>query len=116
VLLWTFAEIASASAGRVLRAGVLLLAGGIVLELLGGAIVEAGPDKSFLYNLEVALEEGCELSGWILVAAALLATALSWASAGSLETPTARGVIPANERAEKEGFEPSRQGIPHLTP
>lgn len=59
--------------GRFVVAGLALLAAAVVLELLSAAVIRAGFDRgSVLYELEVVLEEGGELAGWILIAGALL--------------------------------------------
>jgi hypothetical protein len=99
VLAWSLAEVAAGTVGRLLRAGLLLLVAGVVLELAGQAILESNVSKaSLLWNLEVAVEEGCELAGWILVATGLLATAVAWASATA--APRVEGEIaPIDEAA-----------------
>ena len=105
VLLWTLSQVVPRRADRLLRLGLVLLVGAIVVEIATAAIIEAGYERdSLLYNLEVALEEGLELSGWMLVATALFATSIAWA-AGRSDT-----------QAEKEGFEPSTQEFTHVTP
>ena len=80
-LIWTLASVVPRPAGRRLRLGLLLLAGAILAELVAAAIIQVGYDHfSFVYNVEVAVEEGAELSGWMLIATGLLATAIAWAS------------------------------------
>jgi hypothetical protein len=58
---------------RFVVVGIALLVAAVVFELLSVAIVRAGFDRdSVVYALEVVLEEGAELAGWILIAGALL--------------------------------------------
>ena len=53
--------------------GLALLAAAVVLEVCSAALIRAGFDRgSVLYELEVVLEEGAELAGWILIAGAFL--------------------------------------------
>jgi len=79
-LVWTLASVVPRPVCRRLRLGLLLLAGAVAAELVAAGIVQAGFDHfSFVYNVEVAVEEGAELAGWMLIATGLLATAISWA-------------------------------------
>ncbi len=58
---------------RFLLVGIALLVAAVAFELLSAAVVRAGFDRSsVVYELEVVLEEGAELAGWILIAGALL--------------------------------------------
>jgi hypothetical protein len=60
-------------ARRFVLAGLVLLAAAVALEVLSAGVIRAGHDRgSLLYELEVVLEEGAELAGWILIAGALL--------------------------------------------
>ena len=58
---------------RFVLVGIALLVAAVGFELLSSAVVRAGYDRdSVVYALEVVLEEGAELAGWILIAGALL--------------------------------------------
>jgi hypothetical protein len=76
-LLWWW-RAADAHTRRVLRAGCLLLAASLVVRRVGFDLVKAlgyGID-TWAYQLRVALKHASELAGWLLVATALLASAL----------------------------------------
>jgi hypothetical protein len=71
--LWKLAETLPRRASRFVLAGLVLLGAAVLLELLSAGIIRAGFDRgSVLYELEVLLEEGAELAGWILIAGAFL--------------------------------------------
>jgi len=71
--LWRLAGSLAPRARRLVNVGSALLAGAVALELLSAVVIRAGFDRgSLLYELEVVLEEGAELAGWILIAGALL--------------------------------------------
>ena len=58
---------------RFVLVGIALLVAAVAFELLSAAVIRAGFDRdSVVYALEVVLEEGAELAGWILIAGALL--------------------------------------------
>jgi hypothetical protein len=64
--------------GRTLRAGLALLVVAIALEMASPILFALGSDHGELaYELEVALEEGAELAGWILVSTGLAAALLT---------------------------------------
>lgn len=74
LLLWRVAEGVWEPAGRMLRLGLLLLVASIPVEIAGAGtrwLDEEG--TSVPEDLRVAVEEGVELGGWILVAVALTA-------------------------------------------
>jgi hypothetical protein len=74
VLLWVVAEQLWPAAARTLRLGLALLVASIPVELAGAFtrwLAERGTDVP--EDFRVAVEEGVELGGWILVAAALVA-------------------------------------------
>jgi hypothetical protein len=66
-LAWTSAD----PARRLLAIGLLMLAGAVGLEIagLGLDLIPSLPD--WLYTAEIALEEGAELAGWILLTTGL---------------------------------------------
>jgi hypothetical protein len=77
VLLWSW-RTSDARARRVLRAGCLLLAASLVVRRFGFDAVKTlgyGID-TWAYQVRVALKHSSELAGWLLVAIALLASAL----------------------------------------
>lgn len=65
---WTLARPALPRAALVIRGGLILLALGVGLEMASSLFFAAGSEKGSAYHLEVALEEGCELAGWMLLA------------------------------------------------
>lgn len=75
LLTWRATLAAEPETRRFARVGLLLLAGAALLEAVGSQLVRragyAGPDPPYL--VEVLLEEGAELAGWVLVATALVA-------------------------------------------
>ena len=108
VLAWTLAQVVPQRVGRLLRIGLVLLVAAIAIEIAAAGLVEAGYESdSFVHNVEVAVEEGLELSGWMLVATALFAAAIAWAAPARPNK---------GQEAEKEGFEPSTQEFTHVTP
>ena len=73
-LLWRCAAHATRSATRNIRLGLLLLVAAVGCEVASFGLVQVGLDKgTFAYELEVIVEEGLELAGWILIASGLLA-------------------------------------------
>jgi hypothetical protein len=72
-LLWTVAQQLWEPAARMVRLGLYLLVASIPVEIAGAGtrwLDEEG--TSVPEDLRIALEEGLELAGWILVAAGLL--------------------------------------------
>lgn len=77
-LLWQLAKELGPQMGRALRLGLALLVASIPVEIVGlvtRRIAEHGTEVP--ENFRVAAEEGLELSGWIVVAAAMTATLCS---------------------------------------
>lgn len=73
VLLWKVIQVLWEPAGRTVRFGLWLLIGSIPVEVAGAGtrwVDEKG--TSVPENLRIALEEGLELGGWILVASGLM--------------------------------------------
>jgi hypothetical protein len=77
ILLWWW-RAADGHARRVLRAGCLLLAASLVFRKLGyDAVTSLGYGvDTWAYQVRDALRHALELAGWLLVATALLASAL----------------------------------------
>jgi hypothetical protein len=77
VLLVRAARSAFPASGRSILIGLGLLVAAVPFEVVGVALLEAGfEDTSFVYAVQVAIEEAIELAGWILVAAGLIAEVL----------------------------------------
>lgn len=75
-LIWIAANQFSGRASWLIRGGLFLLVSAVVLEASSAVIVQLGYEHlSWPYQIEVALEEGCELVGWAWIATALLAVA-----------------------------------------
>lgn len=83
VLLWQSAADLDNLTGRVLRSGCLLLVIAFCLHVFGALVLRrAGVAvDSWPYQVKVALKEGSELSGWLLIATALGAAA--WSARGA---------------------------------
>lgn len=76
VLLWLTAGRFAGRASTLIRSGLVLLAGAVVLEASSTALFHLGyGHRSWPYETEVILEEGAELTGWIWIATALTAVA-----------------------------------------
>ena len=78
LVLWRLAQELRPPASRALRLGLGLLVASIPVEIVGlvsRRLAEDGTDVP--ENFRVAVEEGLELAGWIVVAAALTATLCS---------------------------------------
>lgn len=85
VLLWRLGSNAGPDAGRLVRGGLLLLAGAVALEAASPLLFQFGWDhRTWPHELEVVAEEGAELAGWILVAAGVSAVALRELAASAL--------------------------------
>lgn len=69
VVLWRLCEGRPSQVALLVRSGLLILAVAVVLEGLTPVLfaIDQG-HESFGYELEVAVEEGFELSGWLLIA------------------------------------------------
>lgn len=79
-LLWTLASFFTERAGRFVRGGLWMLVAAVLTEFVAVAITQASGHDTFLYHLEVVVEEGLELAGWVVVATGVIASALTWAS------------------------------------
>lgn len=78
ILLWTLALQVGVELARFIQSGLVLLGASLVLEVTSAAFFYAGLDHGDLpYELEVVVEEGAELAGWVLIAAALTAIAIN---------------------------------------
>jgi hypothetical protein len=79
VLLFALARSSTGSARRLLAAGLLLLGGAVGLEIAGLALdlIPSLTETDWLYTLQIALEEGAELAGWILLTTGLCVRLLS---------------------------------------
>jgi hypothetical protein len=77
VLLWREASRLDPLAARLCRAGCVLLVSAFALHVFGGpGLHHLGVhDDSWLYQVKIALKEGLEIGGWLLVATGLAATA-----------------------------------------
>ncbi len=73
-LLWSLARRSHPSAGRTIRLGLLLLVGAVMLEAASPLLFTAWNHGDLPYELEVVVEEGLELGGWILIAGGLATT------------------------------------------
>lgn len=72
VILWRMARKTGGRAGRWIRVGLALLVLAIALELLSAPwYIEGRSAHSVPGATEVAIEEGAELAGWILIATGL---------------------------------------------
>jgi hypothetical protein len=72
VLLWRAAAEAGGRTGNVVRAGLVLLVAAVAFEAATPVLFQFDwGQNSIPYETEVVVEEGCELSGWILVASGL---------------------------------------------
>ena len=66
-LLLREARQAEVTSRQLLRIGCALLVGSYVLHVLGGSLADAGGEHSWPYQLGVALKEGTEVAGWLIV-------------------------------------------------
>jgi hypothetical protein len=77
-LLWYASKAFAGRPSLLLRAGLVLLGAAVALEAGSAALFQVDyGHRSWPYELEVILEEGAELVGWIWIATALLAAACS---------------------------------------
>jgi len=72
-LLFDLARSSSGSARRLLATGLVLLGGAVGLEIAGLALdlIPTLNETDWLYTFQIALEEGSELAGWILLTTGL---------------------------------------------
>lgn len=82
-MLWLLGHRLSDRVSRFLHAGLALLAGAIVLEIVTPVMIKLWSEESWQVDLEIVVEEGAELVGWILIATGL--TALVCRSISRLE-------------------------------
>jgi hypothetical protein len=72
-LLWHLVELLWEPAGRTVRFGLFLLVASVPVEIAGAGTRWLDEDgTSVPEDLRIALEEGLELGGWVLVAAGLM--------------------------------------------
>ncbi len=90
-IMWHAAGKVPDRAGRFVRTGLLMLGASIVCEMLGTTWAPAeGQAPSAAYALEVAVEKALQLGAWPLIAAGLVAMALTCVgSIARLEDPAA---------------------------
>jgi hypothetical protein len=75
-LLLVASRAAPAPARRILRVGSGLLVAAVVLEVSSYSLVRLGYGfRDWPFTIEIVLEEGLELAGWILIAGGLTAAA-----------------------------------------
>jgi len=75
-LLWLMARRVASGPRALIRGGLVLLASAVVLEATSPILFHLGYEhRSWPYELEVIVEEGAELVGWIWLASALTAVA-----------------------------------------
>lgn len=75
LILLRIARASARSVAAALQVGLLLLAAAIVAEITSALYIGEGDEGTWPNALEVTFEEGAELAGWILIAAALAARA-----------------------------------------
>ena len=69
VLIWTLGAVIPRPSGRLLRIGLFMLVAAVAAEEIAAVIVQEGQGHlSIPYNLEVVIEEGLELAGWMIIA------------------------------------------------
>ena len=74
IVLWRLCQGRGSEVTALVRSGLVVLAVAVALEVLGVALFAAGQGhQTFAYELEVGLEEGLELAGWILIAGGMAA-------------------------------------------
>ena len=72
-LIFDLARSSTGSARRMLALGLVLLAGAVGLEIAGLALdlIPSLNETAWLYTIQIAVEEGAELAGWILLTTGL---------------------------------------------
>jgi hypothetical protein len=99
LVLWTTAARAAAPARNLIRIGLVLLVCSVGLEISALPIQPEGAEiATWPYALEVVLEEGAELAGWILIALGLmtlLIRAVAAAGAPTVEGAPELAAVPA---------------------
>jgi hypothetical protein len=71
VVLWRLAEGAPERVGSALRLGLVMLVAAVAAEVVSAPLYISDEDSGWPGRVEVVLEEGAELAGWTIVAAAL---------------------------------------------
>lgn len=89
VVVWRIAGEVASRAGVVVRLGLCFLAAAVAGELAGAVLVAIGRGTgTFAYELEVIVEEGLEIGGWILISTGIIADMLDRvARAGTVPRP-----------------------------
>jgi hypothetical protein len=100
-LLFQLARTSTGSARRLLAVGLVLLGGAVGLEIagLGLDLIPRLTETAWLYTFQIALEEGAELAGWILLTTGLAVRLLARAGSGRVS----RAVAGANARQHAGG-------------
>jgi hypothetical protein len=75
VMLWRMAQANSGPMGTAIKVGLMLLVAAVVAEVTSALYLGEGDEEAWANVVEVTLEEGAELAGWILIAGALAARA-----------------------------------------
>jgi hypothetical protein len=84
VQLWRIADAQEGTSVRALvRGGLLALAAAVVLEVGSTLLFALDLGESIVYEIEVVLEEGFEMVGWIWIGGALAVAAVQTLSRGS---------------------------------
>lgn len=74
IVLWRICEGRAVEVRLLTRSGLLMLAVAVVLEVFTVVLFAADQGhRSYFYELEVGLEEGLELAGWLLIAGGMAA-------------------------------------------
>ena len=77
VLLWRLGGALGPRDRQLARAALVVLGSAIVFEFTSPLLLEVGAWRGHLaYDVETVLEEGCELGGWLMLAAVLLSNGL----------------------------------------
>jgi hypothetical protein len=75
VMLWRMAQAKSGPMATALKVGLMLLVAAVVAEVTSALYLGEGEEGTWPDVVEVTVEEGAELAGWILIAGALAARA-----------------------------------------
>ncbi len=92
LLLWRSAAGRRRATGRSIRGGLYMLVAAVGSEVVSFGMVHVGLDEgTFAYELEVIVEEGLELAGWIFVASGLFAAVFDAVCAASAASARPQG-------------------------